>query len=75
MLKSLKLGDRINKEKLLKKLDFITFCLMLIPLLFWYFYDYEKGEGSFILIFVLVLFVNNIIKMNRIWSFEYRNIE
>ena len=48
---------------------------MLIPFLLWYFYDYGKGEGSFILIFVLILFVNNIIKTNRIWSFEDRNIE
>ena len=67
-------GDIINKERVLKKLDFVTFCLMSIPFLLWYFYDYEKGEGSFILIFVLVLFVNNIIKMNRIWSFEDKNI-
>ena len=68
-------GDIINKERVLKKLDFVTFCLMSIPFLLWYFYDYEKGEGSFILIFVLVLFVNNIIKMNRIWSFEDKNID
>ena len=73
-MKILKKGDKINKDKLLKSLDFITFCLMLIPFLLWYFYDYEKGQGSFILIFILVLFINNIIKTNRIFRFEDKNI-
>jgi len=64
----------MNKDTILKYISDILFTSSVIPFLYWFFYDYEKSEGSALLIFTLMLLISHIIQTRRCWNFEDKEV-
>ena len=65
---------KLERDNILKHISFILFVGSLVLFLYWFCYDYEKGEGSALLIFALITFINLVVQNGRCWAFEDKKV-
>jgi hypothetical protein len=60
----------LNKDKILDLFTTLITVIAFIFFIYWYIYDYEKDEGSYLLIYCLFITFNYVIQNFRVSAFQ-----